>query len=156
MRNKSQHLFALLLTVAMVFAACDRKKVYAHYEHSDSEGWEKTDTLRFSIPPVKEDGKYQETLGIRSNNSFPFKSLTVTVEQTVLPKGEKKNYTLNCSITDDLGSKKGDGISLFQYEFPITKLDLQKGDSIEIAIVHDMKRDILPGLRDVGIMLDKK
>jgi hypothetical protein len=32
---------------------------------------------------------------------------------------------------------------------------LNKGDSLEIKIRHDMKREILPGISDIGIMLNK-
>ena len=125
--------------------------VYHHYEHVPTFGWEKNDTLYFSIPPIKASGNYHEEVELRTDESFPFLGLTLLVEQTVWPKGEHHHYTLNCSMADKNGNIKGRGISCYQYEFPLADLHLQEGDSLQIAIIHNMKREIMPGITDVGI-----
>ena len=73
MRNK--HLLTILiLAVAVVLTGCDRKRIYSHYEHVPQGGWDKTDTLFFEVPPVKEAGTYQEEIGIRTDLDYPFQS----------------------------------------------------------------------------------
>ena len=87
MRNK--HLLTILiLAVAVVLTGCDRNKVYSHYEHVPQGGWDKTDTLFFEVPPVKEAGTYQEEIGIRTDLDYPFQSLALVVAQEIHPKGE--------------------------------------------------------------------
>ena len=35
-------------------------------------------------------------------------------------------------------------------------IDLRRGDSIRVDIRHDMKRDILPGISNVGLKIVRK
>lgn len=63
--------------------------------------------------------------------------------------------TLNCTLFDRKGAVKGQGISYYQYHFRVSELDLHEGDSIHITVRHDMKREIMPGIADVGISIGK-
>ena len=47
-------------------------------------------------------------------------------------------------------------MSVYQFAFPVADVDLNEGDSVQIRIRHDMKREILPGIADVGIKLSRK
>ena len=116
MRNK-QLLTILTLAVAAIFAGCDSKTVYSHYEHTPQEGWERIDTLFFEVPPVKVAGIYQEEIGIRTDIGFPFQSLALNVEQDVLPQGEHYQTIKNCVLYDETGKERGSGISRFQTVF---------------------------------------
>lgn len=155
MQNK--HLLRVALLAAVVlFSACNRQKVYSHFQHVSATGWEKTDTLFFDIPPLAEDGTYQEVLELRIDNAFPFQSLTLEVVQTILPRGEQNTYTKTCPLIDGKGNMKGAGVSFFQYTFPIDNIHLNCDDSIHISLIHNMKREIMPGVSDVGITLTKQ
>ncbi|WP_417163197.1 hypothetical protein [Segatella sp.] len=46
-------------------------------------------------------------------------------------------------------------MSYYQYNFPINIYQMHQGDSIHVAIRHDMKREILPGVSDIGIKISK-
>jgi gliding motility-associated lipoprotein GldH len=48
---------------------------------------------------------------------------------------------------------KGKGVNLFQYQFHLTDLSISEGDSIDIAIYHHMRREVLTGIVDVGVKL---
>ena len=54
------------------------------------------------------------------------------------------------------GVTTGQGISYHQYNFPINLYHFNENDSIHIMIRHDMKREILPGISDIGIKLEKR
>ena len=69
--------------------------------------------------------------------------------------GECKIDTVNCQLIDNNGVSKGQGISYYQYNFPINIYQMHQGDSIHVAIRHDMKREILPGVSDIGIKISK-
>ena len=137
-------------------AACNKHTVYNHYEHTPIAGWEKNDTLSFTIGPMAKAGEYVEEVGLRISGDYPFMGLNLVVEQTVLPANEKKTETLTCSLVDEHGNAKGRGVSHYQYVFHLTTLKLNENDILHIALRHDMKREILPGISDIGIRLTKK
>lgn len=140
----------------MVCTSCERKTVYSQYQHVSVAGWEKNDHITFGIAPLKQAGTYQETVGMRISSDYPFMGLTLIIDQEVFPSQESRSDTLNCSLIDDEGNTIGQGITLYQYDFPIATTRLQEGDSLSIRIRHDMKREILPGVADIGIILTRQ
>lgn len=142
-----------LFAVALLVCGCNRKTIYSHYEHTPVEGWERVDGLSFDFSPVPYDGTFREDIGLRINSSYPFMGLTLIVEQQVYPMGVRRSDTLSCKLIDDDGTIQGEGISSFQYNFHLCNLKLEKGDSLHVHIRHNMKREILPGISDVGVTL---
>lgn len=142
-----------MLLSGLLCAACTGNKVYDHYDHTPIAGWEKIDTLKFDVPPLRKSGLYATSMGLRINNSFPFISMTLIVEQTVLPANRTVIDTINCPLTDKNGRVRGKGIGLYQYRFPVSVMTLHENDSLHITVRHNMKREILPGVSDVGIEL---
>ena len=160
-RNRINYIFSLLITVATILVSCNRKTVYDHYEHTPLTGWEKNDTLIYRMPVFDEEGEYSEILGMRISDNYPFTSVSIIVDNTIIPKGNPLNFTtqsdtITCSLFDSDGSIKGDGVSIFPYRNHIKNLSVEKGDSLEIRVRHNMKREILHGIRDIGIQLNKK
>ena len=139
----------------MLLASCQQHTVYHHYEHTPLTGWEKNDTLAFMTDPMPADGNYTEEIGLRISADYPFMGLYLVVEQTVLPSNEVRHDTLSCSLIDEKGNTMGNGISHYQYLFHLTTLSLKKGDRLYVAIRHDMKREILPGIADVGVRIKR-
>ena len=155
-KSKYTLLYYIGLGGLLLCMACKNKTTYSHYEHVPIAGWEKNDTLSFSIEPIKQGGRYQENIGIRINGAYPFMGLTLIAEQTIFPSMESHSDTLNYELIDEDGNMKGKGISHYQYNLPLKTLSLQEGDSLSINIRHDMKREILPGISDIGITLTKE
>ena len=141
--------------VVFSVTACDHK-VYDHYCHTPVAGWEKNDTLCYDIAPMQQQGMYQLGVGLRLSNAYPFMGITLIVEQTVWPQRRTLIDTVECRLVGQHGKHKQHGISYFQYTQPIGKLSLQAGDSLHITVRHDMQRDILPGVSDVGIFMTKQ
>ena len=150
--------FVFILMATMVMNSCYRSTVYDDYAHTPIAGWEKNDTLSFEIPPLVASGYYQESLGLRTTGAFPFTGLTLIVNQTIFPADKnaeciEKIDTILCQLINNKGENKGQGISYYQYNFPINVYKMNEGDSIHIAIRHDMKREILPGISDIGVKI---
>ena len=150
-----------IIGIAVLLPSCTGALVYDQYEHTPIAGWEKNDTLSFEVPPLASGGTYQGSLGLRITGAYPFMKLTLIVTSKVYPKnGPKGKYevsedTLQCDLIDQFGKTKGQGISYYQYNMPISVKDLQEGDSLLFAIRHDMKREILPGISDIGLKLTR-
>ena len=155
MHNKSKILIGLFLAVILL-VACHEPTVYFHYEHTHENGWEKSEVLEYGIPPVSQEGTYQEELALRISAGYPFMRLNLIIDQTILPSGKLVCDTLDCVFTDTLGNVIGRGIGQYQYSFPIKELHLQKGDSIHVSVRHDMRREILPGITDVGLKISNE
>ena len=144
------------MVMVLLLTACQDNTVYHRYLHTNRTGWERNDTLRFLIPPVKEAGRYSEELGLRTDGNYPFMSLTLIVDQTKGNTGAVRCDTVECKLINNQGRPTGTGINHYQYTFPLATIDLEKEEPLRIVIRHDMKRELLPGITDVGIQMTKK
>src|SRR3712207_6790400 len=131
--------FTLFILVALL-SSCTQGLVYDQYHHTPLAGWEKNDTLFFNVGRMQEAGLYTTDLGLRINGSYPFTGLTLIICQTVWPSRQTKCDTVNCELISSQGTIKGQGLSYYQYNYHVTSLSLQRGDSLHISVRHDMKR----------------
>ncbi len=141
------------LAVAWLLAGCSRKTVYSHYAHTPIVGWDRSDSLLFDVAPVSAGGTYDELVGLRISSSYPFMGLTLIVDQHVFPSSLHRIDTLHAHLIDQEGNIQGQGISFFQYQFLLRRLQLNAGDSLHVCIRHAMKRENLPCISDVGFTL---
>lgn len=145
-----------VVMTAAVAVSCATDTVYYSYAHTPVAGWEKNDTLTFNIPGMAAPGTYSQQVGLRMTSAFPFTSISLIVEQRIMPRGKVLTDTIKCPITDIRGNFLGDGISSYQYMFPLREVTLNKKDSIHVSIRHNMKREILPGVSDIGLKMEFK
>lgn len=145
----------MAMTMIALSVACTGRKVYDTYAHTPTTGWEKNDTLVFSVPSMTAAGSYDTNLGLRITEGYPFTAVSLIVEQRVLPSDEVFTDTLNCVLVGKDGNMSGQGVSYHQYIFPVRTLSLADGDSLQISVRHDMKREILPGISDLGIEISR-
>lgn len=157
-RSKNNVVATILigLTVATALSSCDRKTVFDQYDHTPIAGWEKNDTLKFGPVKISTTGAYAENVGLRINGAYPFRGLCLIVEHAILPQGTITVDTLNCDLVDRKGIVNGRGVSFYQYSFPMKDRMFNHGDSIYIYIRHNMKREIMPGISDVGIEISER
>lgn len=141
--------------VAGLLASCMGGVSFSHFLHTDIAGWEKVDTLSFDVPKVNRGGLYALGLGLRITNKYPFQSLTLIVDRTVLPSRRRQSDTVACRLVSTGGDVMGKGVSLYQYHFHVKELQLNPGDSLHVVVRHNMKRELLPGVSDVGIDLTR-
>lgn len=145
---------ALLGLVILALAACQQRAAYSHYEPVSLNGWNREDTVKFSFGPVAESNSFRKTLGLRASLDYPFTNLSLIVEQVVMPSGTVSCDTLDISLIDIDGSPKGKGVNHYQYNIPLNSISLLAGESLYISIHHNMKRENLPGISDIGLTLE--
>lgn len=151
----TRRLICIGLAAAVILTACQRNTLYDQYGHTSATGWDKNDTLTFHVPRLTDGGLFSRELRLRINSSYPFRALTLVVEQTVFPDHTVRTDTVNCPLSNADGSRPVRGVGFYQYAFPIPPVRLEKGDSLKINIHHYMKRDILPGITDIGIHISR-
>jgi gliding motility-associated lipoprotein GldH len=130
--------------------------VYSHYEHTPLSGWERSDALTFTVPSLSPGESYQEEVGLRISSVYPFMGISMIVRQTAHPSGTAWRDTLYCQLTDTLGNAVGQGVGQFQYRFPLKVLTLDGDTALTVTIHHDMAREILPGIADVGFVVSRQ
>ena len=146
---------ALALLMATLLGACGTRTAYHHFEPTQLSGWERNDTLKYSVPAMARDGNYREKITLRISNDYPFMGLTIIIDQTVFPGKTRMTDTLNCNVTDRNGNMRGRGMAIYEYDCPLRRMKLSTGDSLQIRIRHNMKREILPGIASIGVRIDR-
>lgn len=152
-RRTSNRRLLVALAVALALAGCHRHTLYHHFEHPPLSGWDRADTLIFPVASARQEAVMQREVELRISEKYPFQHLTLIVEQTTLPAGILRRDTVNCNLVDQDGNVLGKGITLFQYRFALPATATREGDSLTIAVRHNMKREMLPGITDVGLRL---
>ena len=144
----------MVIVAAMALSACiDSHTVYYHYEHTLADGWDRADTLRYAIPPLPAEADYEAEVGVRINRDYAYQNLGIIVDITSARTLQTWSDTLNCMVRDSDGDMEGQGISQHTALFPLKRLHLQQGDSLQISIRHHMRREVLQGVTDVGVKL---
>ena len=141
-----------IMAVALTLTSCNRQMIYSHYENVSTEGWERHDGKEFHVP-IHEKGTYTETLGLRTTRSYPFTNLAVIITQQAQLSGIQRSDTLSMILTDEAGNEQGYGTNYRQASFPVSAIELEAGDTLNVSIRHYMRREVLPGITDVGFSL---
>ena len=147
---------SILLSIGIAAAldlttGCSRLPIYSHFELIPSDGWEQDDTLRFRVP-VKDAGSYDVQMHLRATSLYPYTQLMLNVGITTrhLPlTTHLLPFTID--ITDDEGNRLGEGLSIRQYNLGLPSANLRKNDTLVVTVAHNMHRNPLPGINDVGI-----
>lgn len=140
--------------VLLTLTGCIGQTVYHHYEHTPVAGWEREDALTFGVPPMKERAVIRRSVDLRTTAAYPFRSLSLVVDQIVFPSRMHRRDTVHCTLADGDGKRLGDGRSMFQQTFPLPDISLNEGDSLSVTIHHVMARETLTGIADVGLRLE--
>lgn len=143
-----------LMAIAISVSSCDDSRIYDYYAATPQNGWERNEVLHFEVPKIEKAGIYQQCVQLRANQKYPFQTVTLIVEQTIFPQKQVYQDTIECHIINEEGRLEGkNGISSTEVVAPLRTLQLRQGDSLAISIRHDMRRELLPGISDVGIRI---
>ena len=154
MRNLLRNSMLILMAAQLVLTGCSRQTVYSHYENIGTEGWERGDSVAYVVP-VREGGTFEEEVGIRSTRIYPYMNIALIVSQEAQPSGAHRQDTVYMNLTDEKGHGEGEGVSYRQLTAPVSRIQLQDGDTLRVSIRHYMHRENLPGIKDVGFSMTR-
>lgn len=156
MQRYFSHSFCLVLLIATACVSCDNRKIACYsYTSVSVNDWERSDEVTINVDTIRETSDYNAKIGLRSTLEFPFRYLWLRVKIDMENPAFSSVDTLKCAITDSKGNKNGGGFSLFEEQFNLKKLKLEKGQYGKVSIRHIMRRTPLPGVSDVGLILEK-
>ena len=146
-------LWGLCSLVSVV--SCDRSYVCNSYQPVPVEGWESQDTITLLLDTVYHGGSYNVSVGIRSTHLYPYQCLWLLAELELNSPDTLIIDTLVCNITDAEGNFIGKGLSVYDNVYPMATINCKKGQSGRMRLRHIMRLNPLPGISDVGVVMEK-
>lgn len=153
---------AAVLAAIMTFlsmACTDDNVAYIQFRTVSPEGLLDRDTLHFTVDSLPADGTYTTYLCLRTNTEYPYRNVSFLVAQTVISKGTASKTRQRQAITSTVYSETNKslwtGTARYSAELPVTTSRLHQGDSLVIDVRHNMRRETMPGITDIGIKVVK-
>lgn len=146
---------AIVIMAICPLMSCTTDTVYHHFRHTAEEGWDKRDTFYFTIDTLLREGDYRTTLCLRTDATYPYRNLSVRAAMTVRPGNTSIMQRLDFRIENQDRRANGNGITLKNHEKYIGTIHLKPGDSLTVKVAHNMRRETMPGIKDIGIKVTK-
>lgn len=137
-----------IVAVATLVSSCYYRRVYYQFHPVSVAGWQNSDTLHFILPELS--GQFTLTVYARTTNLYPYRNLSLRVMDG--------DSTIDASLVlaDKKGKSKGQkGIGATEVKLVAGRVNLNQKRNRELLVVHNMRRELLPGISDVGISLDR-
>lgn len=153
--NKLLYYFLVVALVVGV-VSCDRKRVFEAYHKLDENGWNKDSVVVFNVPLTDTTKNNNLYLDIRNKGNYPYSNiyLFLTVDS---PDGKSLTDTVEFILADASGRWKGSGIGGLHDSQILYKSSVyfpHKGN-YTFKIKQGMRDNVLPGIRDVGLRIEK-
>lgn len=142
---------------ALIFAACDKNRVYDSSKSIENEQWHYQKFLKFDVSIDDTINLHKFFINIRNNNEYEYQNIYLFLT-TKLPDGKKSQDTLLCYLADEKGKWLGTGLGDIKDSKLLLKDNLrfpQKG-TYSFTLTQAMRKDIINGIVDIGIRIEKQ
>jgi gliding motility-associated lipoprotein GldH len=145
----------LIAALLLLIAACSNNSVYSNYQSIAETGWNKDSVARFTIDIAETETPCNVLVNIRHNSTYPYQNFWMFIA-TTSPDGKTKQDTIECYLADNRGKWLGSGLSSV-YNMPVLfkPNTVLKPGKYTFAIRQGMRDDVLPGITDIGIEIEK-
>lgn len=152
-----QYLFFFLSIFLLAgIVSCDRKRVFESYIKLDKKGWNKDSVVVFHIQLKDTTRNHNLYVNIRNKGTYPYSNLWLFL--TIgSPDGTMRTDTVEFSLAEPSGRWKGSGIGGLHDNQILYKSSVyfpRKGQYI-FKIKQGMRDNVLQGIRDIGIRIEK-
>lgn len=131
--------------VIVLLTGCTGKTVFSASESLPAEGWHKDSVLSYSFD-IQEEAHYDVLLYIRHTERYPYQNMWLFLD----------NDTIEFYLADQRGRWLGNGAGRLK-EMPVLyqqNIVLPAGTHT-LNIRQGMREDVLSGVSDVGVRIDK-
>lgn len=153
-----RHLLIPILFLGLLFVSCDENRIFDNYKSLDDYKWNVNNPVRFEVSIQDSSVSCNLFLKVRNNQDYENKNLWLFVK-AIGPNGSIEVDTkIDCALADDEGKWLGKGLGDIFDSSHILKENFRfKHTGIyKFEIVHGMRKNIVSGLRDVGLRVEKK
>ena len=148
--------YIVCIFLITLFISCGNHNTMFHeYVAIDNEEWYYNDSLHFEIDSVEISGNLTTILEFRTSAKYPYRNISIVMEQSLRNGNKRIQKTVAYDIIDSKGRKNGEGITYMTHQVPFCTMNVNTGDTIDINIKHNMQDNILPGITDVGVLVEK-
>ena len=129
--------------------------MFHSYKPLPAEGWERSDTVCFDMPKGEEDTEGTLFVALRTTAPSGMREVVLAVEQCSERAEVLRRDTIRCTLADDEGNATAKGINYHQHENGLLPFRLQKGERQSVRIYHLMRSEVIAGISEVGIRIEK-
>ena len=147
---------SVFLLCGLLFLSCTGGTVFHSYKPLPKEGRERRDTVCFQVPKVEEDIDGTLFVGLRTVANVGIQDVVLAVEQRNEAEGICRCDTIRYPLTDAEGNALTLGVNNHQYETQHLPFRLQKGRSAQVRIRHLMSKEVISGITEVGIRIERQ
>jgi gliding motility-associated lipoprotein GldH len=146
----------LILVLVLGIASCDRKRVFESYYELDQKGWNKDSVVVFKVnltDTIRNNNLY---VNIRNKGNYPYSNLWLFLS-VASPDGKIITDTVEFTLAEPSGKWKGSGIGGLHDNQILYKSSVffpHKGN-YTFKIKQGMRDNVLQGIRDIGIRIEK-
>ncbi|HPF52088.1 MAG TPA: gliding motility lipoprotein GldH [Draconibacterium sp.] len=151
--------FFQVLFLAGMFAilgACDSNVVFEQYQPISNRIWNKDSVLVFDIPVTDTISNHNLYLSVRSDVKYSYSNLWlfITIKQ---PDGKSLSDKFEITLADPGGKWLGEGFGGLKTREVIFRSNVffPVSGEYKISIGQGMREDVLQGISDIGIRIDK-
>ncbi len=154
--NSNKKIFPYyIICISILIISCGKHKTLFHeYKAIDNEEWRYDDSLHFEIDSAIINGNLNTILEFRTNAKYPYRNISIVMEQSLRNGSQNIKKTIAYDVIDNNGKKNGEGITYMTHQIPFCTMNIKTGDTIDIHIKHNMKDNMLPGIADVGVLIE--
>ncbi len=150
-------MFFYLLCLTLTFQACQRGVVYQDHHNLPSEGWEHQDGILFETNIDDTLSLHELYLDVRNTTDYAYSNLFLFLE-IAFPDGRMLRDTIECVLADKRGQWTGRGFGHVRANRFLFRDDVwfpQEG-VYRFRLYHGMRHELLEGISDIGIRIEKK
>lgn len=138
--------------------ACNENTVYHSYQTLPEEGWAKSDTLSFQIPIIDSVPPTMRLFAeVRNRSNYPYRNLHLFISQNLQDSTVFQIDTLTINLADSTGKWKGKGWgSIYQSAIFFKSVRPLHSGNYTFKIISGMKDEMMNGLNDIGIRVEKQ
>lgn len=152
--KKINYSFGILL--AFMLLACNFNDIYEKVVDIPKSEWDKKKAASFQVPVTDTLTSHDIYLNVRNNNDYLYSNLFVFVT-LIAPNGKSVKDTIEITLADEKGKWLGHGFSGVWSTKQVYKRQVRFSQPgiYKINIQQGMRDDILRGIPDIGINIEK-
>lgn len=148
----------LTLILFFVFCGCkNSSEVFLEFKPLDKEGWSKNEIISFDVPITDIASTYNIYLIVRNTEQYPYQNFWVFTDEFAPETELSVKDTIECYLADNRGKWLGSGIGSV-YEMPVLwqqNIKFEKAGTYTFRFTHGMRIDVLRGVKDIGLKVEK-
>jgi gliding motility-associated lipoprotein GldH len=156
-KRAERYLFFIIIGVSFVLIlSCNNNIVYTDSAALPGKRWELMNILSFRVPVNDTLSNNNVTFTIRSGSSYPYRNIYLFVK-TVSPDGSTITDTLEYYLADEKGKWYGKGFGdIHELNLPYrSNVFFPRRGIYQFNIQHGMRKEILDGIYDIGLRIEK-